>query len=106
MSGIDQPDPPPDADAADLEAEMDSEVETLRERTAGPIRSHLNPVYHHEQRAGTARDETEATESVARVTGEIGAEADQERLKIEGLVHAVEEAAPGSDRAKDAEAAE
>jgi hypothetical protein len=40
------------------------------------------------------------------VNGEIGAEADQERLNIEGLVKSLEEAAPGNDKAKDAEAAE
>ena len=55
--------------------------------------------------AGTAVDDARATEVAARVTGEISSEADQERLKIEGLVKEVEKAAPGSDRAKDAEAA-
>ena len=39
------------------------------------------------------------------MSGEMAAEADQERLKIESQVKAVEKASPGSDKAKDAEAA-
>ena len=85
---------------------MDAELAQQRQETSGPVRSHLNPVFRHEQRAGTARDEADATQVAARVTGELGAEADQERLAIEKSVQAVEAAAPGSDRAKDAEAVE
>jgi hypothetical protein len=106
MSGTEQPDTPPNAEAAELEDQMDSELAQDREKTSGPIRSHLNPVFQHEERSGTARDEAEATAVAAQVTGEMAAEADQERLKIEGQVQAVEKASPGSQRAKDAEAAE
>jgi hypothetical protein len=105
MSGTDQSEAPPNAEAAMLEDQMDSELARERAKTSGPIRSHLNPVFQHEQRSGTATSETEATEVAARVTGEIGAEADQERLKIEKLVAAAEKAAPGTDKTKDAEAA-
>ncbi len=84
---------------------MDSQLAKDRQKSAVPIRSHLNPVFQHEQRAGTAVDDADATEVAARVIGEIGSEADQERLKIEGLVADVEKAAPGSDKAKDAEIA-
>jgi hypothetical protein len=105
MSGSEQADLPPTEEAAQLEDQMSSELTTLRNETSGPVRSHLNPVFQHEQRAGTAADAAQATETAARVNGEIGSEADQERLKIEGLVQSVEKAAPGSDKAKDAEAA-
>jgi len=105
MSGTEQPDPPPNEEAAQLEHEMDSELAQLREKSSGSVRSRSNPVFQHEQRAGTARDDADATGVAARVTGEMAAEADQERLKIEGLVKAVETASPGSYRAKDAEAA-
>jgi hypothetical protein len=77
---------------------MDSELAQARERTSGPVRSRLNPVFQHEQRAGTAVDEVEATEVAARVAGEMGAEADQERLKVEGLVQAAEKASLGTDK--------
>jgi hypothetical protein len=106
MSGSEQADLPPNAEAAQLEDQMSSELTTLRDETSGPVRSHRNPVFQHEQRAGTAVDAAHATETAARVNGEIGSEADQERLKIEGLVQSVEKAAPGSEKAKDAEAAE
>jgi hypothetical protein len=105
MSGSEQANLPPNAEAAQLEDQMSSELTTLREETSGPVRSHLNPVFQHEQRAGTAVDNAQATEAAARVIGEIGAEADQERLKIEGLVQSIEKTAPGSDKARDAEAA-
>jgi hypothetical protein len=85
---------------------MDAELAEAREKTSGPVRSHLNPVFQHEQRAGTAVDEADATEVAAQVTGEMGAEADQERLKIEAVVQAAEKAAPGTDKTKEAEAAE
>ncbi|MGA8723489.1 MAG: hypothetical protein WB565_00470 [Acidimicrobiales bacterium] len=106
MSATDQPDTPPNAEAARLEDEMDAELARDRAKNSGPIRSHLNPVFQHEQRAGTAKDEGDAVELAGRVTGEMGAEADKERREIEGLVHAVEQAAPGSERANDAEAAQ
>ena len=105
MTGSEQTDPPPNAEATQLEDEMDSQLAKDRQKSSGPIRSHLNPVFQHEQRAGTAVDDADATEVAARVIGEIGSEADQERLKIEGLVADVEKAAPGSDKAKDAEIA-
>lgn len=105
MSASEQTEPSPNAEAAQLEGQMDSELAKDRQEASGPIRSRLNPVFQHEQRAGTAVDDARATEVAARVTGEISSEADQERLKIEGLVKEVEKAAPGSDRAKDAEAA-
>jgi hypothetical protein len=106
MSGSEQTDPSPSAEAAQLEDQMDSELAREHEVSSGPIRSHLNPVFQHEQRAGTAVDGAQATEVAARVTGEISSEADQERLKIAGMVQDLEKAAPGSDRSKDAEAAE
>ncbi len=84
---------------------MDAEVARARATSSGPVRSHLNPVYQHEQRAGTATAEAEAAEAAARVTGQLGAEADQERLKIEKLVAGAEQASPGTDKTKDAEAA-
>jgi len=105
MSGTDQPETPPNAEAAMLENQMDSELARAQAKTAGPVRSHLNPVFQHEQRAGTARDDAEATEVAARVAGELGAEADQDRLKIEQLVQEAEKASPGTDKTKDAEAA-
>ena len=85
---------------------MEAELARQRQETSGPVVSRLNPVFQHEQRAGTARDEADATQVAARVTGELSAEADQERLALEQSVQAVEAAAPGSERAKDAEAAE
>ena len=48
---------------------------------------------------------TEATLTAARSTGEMAAEADQERLKIEAEVARVEQAEPGTPSAADAEAA-
>lgn len=106
MNQTDQPEPPANAEASALEAEMDSELGELRSRTPGSGGKPLNPVFQHEQRAGTAEDEAEATLTAARASGAMGAEADQERLKIEGLVKEVEAAAPGSARANDAAAAE
>ena len=72
MTSVDQPDPALNAEAAELQSEMDSELAGLQEKTSGPVTSHLNPVFQHEQRAGTAADEGEATETAARVAGEIG----------------------------------
>ncbi len=105
MSGIDQPDPPATPQAVQLEGEMDSKLAQLRQETSGPVTSRLNPVFQHEQRAGTAADEADATETAARVSGEMAAEADQERVTIEGLVKRVTQAAPGSDKTRDAQAA-
>jgi hypothetical protein len=106
MSAIEQPDTPPNAEAARLQDEMDAELARDRAKNSGPIRSHLNPVFQHEQREGTAKDEGDGVELAARVSGEIAAEADKERQEIEGQVQTVEKAAPGSDKAKDAEAAQ
>ncbi len=105
MSGPDQPDPIQSPEAAQLEGEMDSELAQLRQKTSGPAGSRLNPVFQHEQRAGTAADEAEATETAARVSGEMAAQADQERSAIEGLVQQVTQAAPGSAKARDTQAA-
>jgi hypothetical protein len=105
MSESEQTDPPPNADAMQLEEQMDSQLAKDRQESSGPVRSHLNPVFQHEQRAGTAVDESQATETAARVIGEISSEADQERLRIEGLVRGIDKAAPESDKAKDADAA-
>jgi hypothetical protein len=105
MSGTDQPEATPNADVVRLESQMDAELAQARARTSGPVRSHLNPVFQHEQRAGTATAEAEAAEVAARVAGEMGAEADQKRLKIEQLVDAAEKSSPGTDKVKDAEAA-
>ena len=66
-----------------------------------------NPVYQHEQAAGTkATAGSEAAATAARVTGKLAAEADQERLRIEREVAALEEERPGSAEAEDAERAE
>jgi hypothetical protein len=92
-------------DAAGLEAEMDSELAGLREETPGGRRHPRNPVYLHEQAAGSAVAADEATETAARVTGELATEADGERRRIEGQVASIERSAPGSARAEDAEAA-
>jgi hypothetical protein len=84
---------------------MDAELSALRAKGPGsgdPVR---NPVFQHEQRVGSARDAADATAVAARVTGEMAAEADQERLRIDGQVAAIEHATPGSDQARDAEAA-
>jgi hypothetical protein len=105
MTTAEQPASPAEAEAAQLEAQMDSELHELRQHSTGPVRSHLNPVYQYEQRVGTAHDEGDATEVAARVTGELGAEADQERLKIEGMTQAVEQTSPGTDRATQAASA-
>jgi hypothetical protein len=105
MSGTDQSESPPNAEAAMLENQMDSELARARASTSGPVRSHLNPVFQHEQRSGTATADAEATEVAARVAGELGAEADQDRLKIEQMVQKAEKASPGTDKTKDAEAA-
>ena len=105
MSGIDQPESATAAETASLETEMDAELSALRAKGPGsgdPVR---NPVFQHEQRVGSARDAADATAVAARVTGEMAAEADQERLRIDGQVAAIEHATPGSDQARDAEAA-
>ena len=84
---------------------MDSELASLEKSSPKQSGFVPNPVFQQEQRAGTATDAGESTEVAARVAGDMVAEADQERLKIEQEVAAIEEVAPGSDRAKDAEAA-
>ena len=91
--------------AAGLEAQMDAELDALRAKgpsAGGPVR---NPVFQHEQRAGTAAEGSEATLTAARATGEMAAEADQERPRIEAEVARVERDEPGSAAARDAESA-
>jgi hypothetical protein len=84
---------------------MEGQLAREGAETAGPVRSRLNPVFQHEQRAQTVVDDTEATELAGRVTGEIASEADQDRLEVEKLVQEVEGSAPGTAKALDAEAA-
>ena len=96
----------PGTTAAGLEAEMDSELGALRAEGPAPGSHVRNPVYQHEQAAGTATAGSEAAATAARVTGELAAEADQERLRIEREVAALEEERPGSAEAEDAERAE
>jgi len=84
---------------------MDAELSALRAKTPGDARHPRNGVYLHEQEVGTAVAADEATETAARVTGELAAEADQERLLIERQVAALEGVAPGSAAASDAEEA-
>jgi hypothetical protein len=91
------------ADAAHLEAEMDAELSALEAKTPGDARHPRNQVFLREQEEGGAMDADEATETAARVTGELAAEADQERLMIERQVAALEGVAPGSAAATDAE---
>ncbi len=106
MNGhVDERYPSNAVDAAGLEAEMDSELAGLRKESPGGHRRPRNPVYLHEQAAGSAAAADEATETAARVTGELATEADGERRRIEGQVASIERSAPTSPRAKDAEAA-
>jgi len=92
--------------AASVESEMDAELDALRAEGPAPGSHVRNPVYQHEQAAGTSVDGAEATLTAAKVTGELAAEADQERLRIEREVARIEQARPGSPQALDAEAAQ
>ena len=85
---------------------MEAELDALRAQGPAPGTAVRNPVYQHEQRAGTAINAAQATDTAARVTGELAGEADQERLAIEAEVARIEEVAPGGPQARDAEAAE
>ncbi len=92
--------------ATGIESEMDAELDALRAKgpaAGGRVR---NPVFLHEQAAGTSVDGAEATLTAAKVSGELAAEADQDRLRIEKEAARIEEARPGSAQALDAEAAE
>jgi len=91
--------------AAPLEAEMDAELDALRSKGPAPGSRVRNPVYQHEQAAGTAVDGAEATLTAAKVSGELAAEADQERLRIEAEAARIDQARPGSPEAADADAA-
>jgi len=93
------------ATAASLESQMDTELDALRAKGPAPGSRVRNPVFQHEQAAGTAVQGAEATLTAARSTGEMATEADQERLRIEGEVTRIEQAEPGSPSATDAEAA-
>jgi hypothetical protein len=104
MTGSDPATVPLDARAAAAEGEMDAELDALRAKGPAPGATVRNPVYQHEQRAGTAADAARATDTAAKVTGEIAGEADQERLAIEAEVARIEEVAPGGPQARDAEA--
>ena len=104
MSETDPAEPTPDP-AATLESEMEAELDALRAKGPAPGTEVRNPVFRHEQRVGTATDATDATELAARVSGQLAAEADQERVKIEAEVTRIEQAEPGSTQAADAEAA-
>ena len=106
MTGSDPATVPPDARNAGAEAEMETELDALRAKGPAPGEAVHNPVYQHEQRAGTAIDATRATDTAANVTGELAGEADQERLAIEADVARIEAAAPGGPQARDAEVAE
>jgi hypothetical protein len=104
MSETDPADTTPDPAAA-VESEMDAELGALRAKGPAPGSKVRNPVFQHEQRTGTAVDAAEGTLTAARVSGEMAAEADQDRLKIEAEVARIEQQAPGSSQALDAEAA-
>jgi hypothetical protein len=97
--------PAPDDPALSIESEMDAELGALRAKGPAPGSHVRNPVFQHEQAAGTAVDGTEATLTAARVSGELAAEADQERLRIEAETARIEQARPGTAPARDAEAA-
>lgn len=56
-------------DGVGLEAEMDSEFAALRKETPGARRHPRNPVYLHEQAAGSAVAADEAAEDARGVTG-------------------------------------
>jgi hypothetical protein len=105
MIGPEQTDPQANADAAHLEAEMDADLAALAAKAPGDGRHVRNPVFVHEQTVGTAVVADEATETAARVSGELAAEADQERLLIGRQVAGLEQAAARGDQAKDAEEA-
>lgn len=100
------PTPTPTTPSADvLEAQMDQELAGLRAEAPGRPGHPRNPVFLHEQAAGSAVAADEATETAARVIGELAAEADHERVVLEGQVAALAHAAPGSAAAADAAAA-
>jgi len=82
---------------------MDGELSALASKTPGDASHPRNPVFLHEQAVGTAVAADEAAETAARVTGELAAEADQERLMIEREVASLEGVAPASATVKDAE---
>jgi hypothetical protein len=94
-----------DPPEAVLEARMDTELASLRAEQHGRPGHPRNPVFLHEQGAGSAVAADEATGTAARVTGELAAQSDQERLEIEGQVAAIDRTAPGSAAAPDAEQA-
>jgi hypothetical protein len=94
----------PAVTAASLESEMNAELDALAARGPAPGSRVRNPVFQHEQAAGTVVQGAEATLTAARSTGEMAAEADQERLKIEAEAARIERAEPGSPAATDAEA--
>jgi hypothetical protein len=104
MSATEPVDATPDPAAA-VESEMAGELDAMRAKGPAPGGKVRNPVFQHEQRVGAAVDAAEGTLTAAEVTGEMAAEADQERLKIEAEVARIERAAPGSSQARDAEAA-
>jgi len=108
MSGTD-PSPSSDPAAppteAALEAEMDAELPSLRAQQPGRPGHPRNPVFLHEQAAGSAVAADEATGTAARVTGELAAQADQERLELERQVEALDRLRPGSSAAADADGA-
>jgi len=104
MTDSEQPAVSPDAEASGVEAQMQAELDGLRAEGPAPGDRVRNPVFQHEQRAGSAVDAAQATDTAARVLGEMAAEADQERLAIERRVAGVESGAPGSSEARDAAA--
>ena len=82
---------------------MDAELDALRAEGPAPGSHVRNPVFRHEQAAGTSVDGAEATLTAAKVSGELAAEADQERLRIEGEVARIDQERPGSLQARDAD---
>ena len=96
----------PEDPALGIESDMDAELDALRSKGPAPGSRVRNPVFQHEQAAGTSVDGAEATLTAAKVSGEMAAEADQERLRIEAELARIEQARPGSPQARDAEAAE
>jgi hypothetical protein len=88
-----------------IESEMDDELSALRANGSPPGRHVPNPVFRHEQAEGTSIDGAEATLTAAKVSGELAAEADQERLRIEAEAARIDRARPGSPEAADADAA-
>jgi len=95
----------PNAAEAAVEAQMQAELDGLRAKGPAPGDRVRNPVFQHEQRAGSAVGAAEATDTAARVLGEIATEADQERLDFEQRATYIEQVAPGSPEAQDVAAA-